>query len=332
VSAKPSLGPPKPAAPAGAAGVAGAAATKNDADKADDADKPKVPDAKPDPAVPAAATAAAAAKGAEVDSDADESREREPAIAGAAAGSAPTALREREGGGGPPVPGRADTDGSPDRPGPPRSARPSSPNLGKAVSSPRSAAALRSGRPSATVPPRGGSTARSENGEGHNRRPLIFIAAGVVILVLGIIIAVTQFGGGDDAKKTANTIEGVPSKTQTDDGGNSSTTPKTKPKAAPVNRGEITVAVLNGTTAPGLAATVGDQLEGEGFQRGLVANAADQQQPATTVYYGPSQKRAAQEVAKILKTAAVKPLDAGTQAIAGADASVVVIVGNDRTS
>ena len=141
----------------------------------------------------------------------------------------------------------------------------------------------------------------------------------------------TQLGGGGDNKKAANTIEGQAPKTQTD-GSGSSNKPKSKPKPAPVNRGKVTVAVLNGTTAPGLAATSLDQLEGEGFQRGLIANAADQQQQATTVYYGPSQKPAAQEVAKLLKVSSVKPLDAGTQAIAGADASVVVIVGNDRTS
>jgi LytR cell envelope-related transcriptional attenuator len=334
-TAKPSLGPPKPAAAAavGAAAAGAGLASNNDKDASE---KPAKPDAKPEPAVPAAATAAAAAKGAEVEDDASEEvseREREPAVAGAAPAGAPTALREREGGGPPPSPGRADTDGgSPDRPGPPRSARPSSPNLGRAVSPPRSAAALRSGRASATVPPRGGAGVRGDEEESHSRRPLAFIIGGVVVLLLGVVIAVTQFGGDDGSKKAANTIEGTPPKTQTDDGdGGDSSTPKKTP-AEPVNRGEVTVSVLNGTTAPGLAATVGDQLEGEGFRRGTVANASDQQQQATTVFYGPDQKRAAQEVAKLLKVSTVKALDAGTQAIAGADAGVVVVVGNDRTS
>jgi hypothetical protein len=142
---------------------------------------------------------------------------------------------------------------------------------------------------------------------------------------------VTQFGGDDGGTKAENTIQGEPSRTQTDEGGGDGEPTRREP-AEPINRGEVTIAVLNGTTAPGLAATVGDQLEGEGFRRGTVANASDQQQQTTTVYYGPDQKRAAQEVAKILKISTVKPLDAGTQAIAGADASVVVVVGGDRTS
>jgi hypothetical protein len=329
---KPSLGPPKPAV-AGAAAGAAAAASKNDVG----ADKPEEQkDAKPDekavPAVPAAATAAA--KGAELEEGAEE-RERAPAVAGAGTGAAaPTALREREGGAkAPPSPGRAepgDVVGSPDRPGPPRSARPSSPNLGKAVSPARSAAALRANRPSAAAPPRGPGAARLDEEPSSRRRPIALIAAGVVVLLIGLVIGITQLGGGGDSKKAANTIEGVPQKTDTG-GDNGSSTPK-KPKSQPVNRAAVTVAVLNGTTAPGLAATVGDQLEGEGFKRGTVANASDQQQQATTVFYGPSAKPAAQEVAKILKVSTVKPLDAGTQAIAGADAGVVVVVGGDRTS
>jgi hypothetical protein len=169
--------------------------------------------------------------------------------------------------------------------------------------------------------------------EPRSRRPIAFIVGGVVVLILGVVIALTQFGGDDGSKEPANTIEGTPSRTQADDGGGDGDTSKPKKSPAePVNRGEVTVSVLNGTTAPGLAATVGDQLEGEGFRRGTVANASDQQQQATTVFYGPNQKRAAQEVAKLLKVSTVKPLDAGTQAIAGADAGVVVVVGNDRTS
>jgi hypothetical protein len=100
-----------------------------------------------------------------------------------------------------------------------------------------------------------------------------------------------------------------------------------------VQRGDVTVSVLNGTTVPGLAAQVGDQLESAGFARGQVTNAADQQRSETTVQYAPDFRAAANEAAGILKIprTRVKPLDANTQAIAGPDAEVVVTVGADRT-
>ncbi|MDQ4042161.1 MAG: LytR C-terminal domain-containing protein, partial [Actinomycetota bacterium] len=88
-----------------------------------------------------------------------------------------------------------------------------------------------------------------------------------------------------------------------------------------------------GTTVPGLAAQVGDQLQSAGFARGQVTNAADQQRAETTVEYSPDQRAAADEVAEILKVpkARITTLDANTQAIAGPDAEVVVTVGADRT-
>jgi hypothetical protein len=89
--------------------------------------------------------------------------------------------------------------------------------------------------------------------------------------------------------------------------------------------------VLNGTTTPGLAATVSDQLSRGGFKRGNVTNAADQQQSATAVLYSPGFKSAADEIASLLKLKSVKPIDPGTQAIAGSEAQIVVTVGTDRT-
>jgi LytR cell envelope-related transcriptional attenuator len=133
-----------------------------------------------------------------------------------------------------------------------------------------------------------------------------------------IVIAVTQLGGGGSEPASAPSTASQPSKAP----------PLTQ---APVTRGGVTVSVLNGTTTPGLAAVVADQLERGGFKRGQVTNAADQQRTATTVQFAPSARRAAQEVAGILKIPRVSALDANTQAIAGPDAQVVVIVGSDRS-
>jgi hypothetical protein len=91
------------------------------------------------------------------------------------------------------------------------------------------------------------------------------------------------------------------------------------------------VAVLNGTTVPGLAAQVADELERGGFKRGSVTNAADQQRAISTVGYASGYERAAREVGELIGVRRVAPVDAGTQAIAGPEANVVVTVGADRT-
>ena len=96
-------------------------------------------------------------------------------------------------------------------------------------------------------------------------------------------------------------------------------------------RGDVKVAVLNGTTQAGLAAEVGNQVAAGGFGKGQVANAADQQAQQTIVYYASGQKKAAQEVARIIKVGDVQPIDPDTRAIAGNDAKVVVLVGADKT-
>lgn len=150
------------------------------------------------------------------------------------------------------------------------------------------------------------------------------LAAAAVVLLAGVVVAVTQLGGGSDKTSAPpNTIQGEPAQ--------SSDTGKKGGTAKPLNRGGVTVAVLNGTTAPGLAQTVLDQVVASGFQDGGADTNADQQVQTTTVYYGPGQQPAAKEVAKQLKVSSVRKLDAGTQAIAGADSSVVVVVGADRT-
>jgi hypothetical protein len=132
------------------------------------------------------------------------------------------------------------------------------------------------------------------------------------------VLLVTQVVGGDDPAPQPNTVQNPP--------GSGAQAP-----GAPVSRGETTVAVLNGTTVPGLAAQIADQLERGGFRRGQVTNAADQQRAETTVAYASGSRRGAQEVARILEVPRVTAADANTQAIAGPDAEVIVTVGSDRT-
>ena len=147
----------------------------------------------------------------------------------------------------------------------------------------------------------------------------------LVLVVGGLLIATQSGGGASKAKPQAQNTLGPASQ---------ATKPRTKAKsatAASAQRGNTTVAVLNGTTTPGLAATVSDQLARGGFKRGNVTNAADQQQATTAVLYAPGYKSAADEIAQMLKLKSVQPIDPGTQAIAGSEAQIVVTVGTDRT-
>jgi hypothetical protein len=116
-----------------------------------------------------------------------------------------------------------------------------------------------------------------------------------------------------------------------DDGGGTSEESAGDQPAAPVNPSTVTVSVLNGTTVPGLAAQIGDEVETAGFQRGNVANALDQQRTTSVVLFVEGADREARIVARKLGISDVEPIDPDSQALGG-NASVVVIVGADQTS
>jgi len=97
-----------------------------------------------------------------------------------------------------------------------------------------------------------------------------------------------------------------------------------------VDPATVTVSVLNGTTVQGLAAQIGDQVEAGGFQLGNVTNATEQERAESVVLYTQGAKPDAVAVGRKLRISQTEPIDPSTQALAG-DASVVVVVGNDRT-
>ena len=88
--------------------------------------------------------------------------------------------------------------------------------------------------------------------------------------------------------------------------------------------------MLNGTTVPGLAAQLGDKIQGFGFQLGNVTNSTDQQRAESAVLYAPGHAREAAAVARRLRIGQRERIDSQTQGLAG-DASVVVIAGLDLT-
>lgn len=100
------------------------------------------------------------------------------------------------------------------------------------------------------------------------------------------------------------------------------------PKPGAIVPGDVDVAVLNGTSVPGLAAKVGDDVRVNGFKLGTVSNSR-RQFDQTVVMYEPRQKRAAEKVAHDLGVQPVQPIDRQTEQASG-DADVVVIAGADR--
>jgi hypothetical protein len=102
----------------------------------------------------------------------------------------------------------------------------------------------------------------------------------------------------------------------------------------PAPRSAYTVAVLNGTTVPGLARGVANRLQNTKFKIGNVTNAATQDRSTTRVEYAPGRRAEADAVAKTIEVGrnAIRPLSPGTKTLAGDQATVVVLVGTDQNA
>jgi LytR cell envelope-related transcriptional attenuator len=134
-------------------------------------------------------------------------------------------------------------------------------------------------------------------------RVLSAVAAAAVVLGLVAIFSSGELLGGDEGSKHG-------------------------PRPGAITPGDVEVAVFNGTSAPGLAAKVGDDVRVNGFTLGTVTNSRDQFDQ-TVVMYEPGQQRAAKKVAHDLGVKPVQPIDRQTEQAAGG-ADVVVIAGADR--
>jgi LytR cell envelope-related transcriptional attenuator len=157
-------------------------------------------------------------------------------------------------------------------------------------------------------------------------RHLALMIAGILILGGAAAFGVTELskddGGGPAVNRAASS-----------GGGNGEEQPaeeNDRPNRPRVVPSSVTVAVLNGTTVPGLAGTVGEEVESHGFDLGTVANTADQEQQRaeSVVLYAPGHEREAMAVARRLSIGQRQASDPATQELAG-DATVVVIAGAD---
>ncbi len=145
-------------------------------------------------------------------------------------------------------------------------------------------------RPGGRVPDNGGAGAGVFASRG---RAIAVVAAGVLILG-GLVLGATQLLGGDEETAPDPTAQGTPGAASTGD----EPAPRRRQR---LNPRTVRVAVLNGTTVPGLAAQIGDQIERQGFRLGTVTNFNDQQRAESVVLYAPGAEREAAEVGRRLE-------------------------------
>ncbi len=156
------------------------------------------------------------------------------------------------------------------------------------------------------------------------RWPILAMVVALVVIVGGVAVALN--GGGDDEQQPARTPET-----------NRVVPPPAQETTAeePIARGDVTVAVLNGTTVTGLAKRTAERIEDAGFDvlDELVTDAVEQNRSATVVMYAEGARDEAREVAKAIEVGsdAVVQLDSSTRTVTQNRARVVVTVGADQS-
>jgi len=181
----------------------------------------------------------------------------------------------------------------------------------------------------AILPPYAESRPESEDeapSSGGGRRSVLLVVAAMVAIAV-VAFGVLQLTGGDDSSDGGGSDAGLATGGTNDGSGGSGNDGGSSAPA--IDPAQVTVAVLNGTTVPGLAATVGDKIVGEGFQLGTVTNNFDQERAESVVLYAPGAEREAADVGRRLSISQREAIDAESQALAG-DATVVVVTGADQ--
>jgi hypothetical protein len=156
-------------------------------------------------------------------------------------------------------------------------------------------------------------------------RYLVLVIAGVLIVGGAGAFAINEISKDDSGGTTVGGTGAAPSGNDDEASGG-----EPAKQREPVVPGDVTVAVLNGTTVPGLAKQVGDRVAAQGFRLGTVANTADQdqQRAESVVLFSPGHKNEARAVSRRLSISQRQPVDAASQQLAG-DAAVVIIAGAD---
>jgi LytR cell envelope-related transcriptional attenuator len=159
---------------------------------------------------------------------------------------------------------------------------------------------------------------RRRTGGQIGTRYLGIALAGLLVLGGALVSGVTHLAGGDTASRSANA--------PANHAGRSAK--KLKRKGAVFEPGNVIVAVLNGTTVPGLAASLREQIGAAGFKRGMIGVYPDQQLVASVVQYAPGREAEARAVSRMLGISRRGPVTPSSRALSG-DATVIVIAGAD---
>ncbi|MDX6653716.1 MAG: hypothetical protein QOH18_417 [Solirubrobacterales bacterium] len=150
-------------------------------------------------------------------------------------------------------------------------------------------------------------------GESLSRPALLGVLFVVFVLVVGgVAYAVLNTGNESSGAKT------------------SSTSGNKKAGGTTVKPGEIEVAVLNGTSVTGLAATWGDKIEKKGFELGAVTN-TNSTFEKSVVMFEPGAKPEAKVVAERLSIKKTEPTIAEVAEVSNG-AKVSVVVGEDNAT
>jgi hypothetical protein len=143
--------------------------------------------------------------------------------------------------------------------------------------------------------------------------------AGLLVLGSAAVYGVSQLSGGAGAEKSGSA--------QASHG--SGLAKKLRRVRGAVKPGNVTVAVLNGTTVPGLAAALRDEIAAAGFKRGMIDVYSDQQLATSVVQYAQGHEADAKAVSGRLGISRREPVSANSRALV-ADAKVIVIAGADK--
>ncbi|HET6505459.1 MAG TPA: LytR C-terminal domain-containing protein [Baekduia sp.] len=161
------------------------------------------------------------------------------------------------------------------------------------------------------------------------------VASILVALLAGGAGIAAAVGGGGDPRGGHGTPVGRTAATTGDHFTRTTLTSTT----APADRGASEIAVLNGTTVPGLGRGVANRLQTDRFKIGNVTNAAAQDQRRTVVYFRtPDDIPAATEVASSLRLGdaggefSLRHAPRALTSLAGPGARVIVVVGSDQNA